>query len=165
MQPLRRCLHLGKGLTKPTAAELGQEEAFDHQMLLFLLDEWGLYKMCFHCFIGENVNMETQTSIGSTRCQSEWQLQDLLSLLCRTQSLTGISLVIHLLVPQMWLLYKLFQTLYGGKLGSIVTVLQEQSAKLLGRRTQAQGCRLMNTDTLNVHLHKICSKLVCSTLL
>lgn len=59
---------LGKGLTKPTAAELGRQEAFDHQMLLlFLLDEWGLYKRCFHCFVGANVNTETQAGIRSTK--------------------------------------------------------------------------------------------------
>lgn len=158
MSPLRQRAH-------QTSCCWTWKEAFDHQTLLFFLDEWGLYKMRFHCFVGENVNMETQAGIGSTRCQSEWQLQDLLSLFSGTQGLTGISLVIHLLVPQMWLQYKLFQMLHGGKLGSIVTALKEQSAKLLGCRTQAQRCRLINTDTLNAHLHKICSKLVCSTLL
>lgn len=57
------------------------------------------------------------------------------------------------------------QTLHGGELDSIVTAPKEQSAKLLGCRTQALRGWLMNTDTLNVHLHKTCSKLVCSTLL
>lgn len=92
------------------AAGLLQQETFDHSRCcyFFLLDEWGVYNRCFHCFVAANVNTETQPTSGLLSANLSGSSRTCSPCSLRAQGLIGscISLFNHLLVPQMWLLYK-----------------------------------------------------------